>query len=73
MNKFLKSLIAFVREEDGSATNEYGSNFILLAIGMFIVFAVFQSGILACVSCVADGFVNKIGAMTVASDRRFQM
>ncbi|MGD9684091.1 MAG: hypothetical protein AB7W16_23240 [Candidatus Obscuribacterales bacterium] len=63
----------FIKDESGSASGEYGSVYLLVALGLFIVFTVFHHGISNAVGVIADDFVNKLDRMSVASEKNFNL
>jgi len=63
----------FIKDESGSASSEYGSVYLLVAVGLFIVFTVFHGGISNAVGVIADDFVNKLDSMSVASEKNFNL
>jgi len=67
MDKLASFLKDFVREEDGSTTNEYGGVYLLVAVALFVLFAVFHGGLLATVQLIAGEFVSKLDSMSIAN------
>lgn len=60
-------------EPASASKGNYGSVYLLVAIGLFVVFSVFHGGFLNAVSTIADDFTNKLDKMSIASERNLNL
>lgn len=47
---------------------DYGVVYLLVAAGLFVVFAILQGNVISSVTSVADDFVNRMDALSIASE-----